>query len=68
MLLPDDEKLILVNQIIESISDQKKEYPVSDDVMQLVAERIERYKANPDSGLSLEEFKKQFKERISNRK
>jgi putative addiction module component (TIGR02574 family) len=67
MLLPDDEKLVLVSQIIDSINDKESNYVVSDDVVALVQERIEQYKINPSSGLSLNEFKARFKEHITKR-
>lgn len=67
MLLPDDEKLVLVSQIIESINDKESCYAVSEDVVALVQERIEQYKINPSSGLSLNEFKARFKDQITKR-
>lgn len=57
LMLPEDERLNLVNQILESISHDGKNYDIPQEVMNMVSERVERYRKNPQSAIPMDEFK-----------
>jgi len=57
LMLPEDERLRIVNQILDSLSHDEKEYDIPEDVINMVSERIERYKKDPSTAIPLDEFK-----------
>jgi len=57
MALPAQEKLDLIDKLLESISPELDEADVSDEEKKLLDERWENYLRNPDSALTLEQLK-----------
>lgn len=66
-MLPDEEKIHLVNEILASMDDEKKNYAVPESVITMVSERIEAYKKDPSSALNIEDFKRKLNERFRNK-
>ena len=61
MLLPDDEKISIVHQILKNLTEDRN-YPVSDEVKEMVMERQEAYRKDTSRGLTIEQFKQKMRE------
>ena len=57
MALSTEEKLDLIRDLWESISPEVEQGEVSDEAKKLLDERWEKYLANPESALTLEQLK-----------
>jgi putative addiction module component (TIGR02574 family) len=57
MALPAVEKLDLIDKLWESISPELDQAEVSDEEKKLLDERWEKYLANPESALTMEQLK-----------
>jgi putative addiction module component (TIGR02574 family) len=57
MALPAVEKLELIDKLWESISPELDQADVSDEEKKLLDERWEKYLANPESALTMEQLK-----------
>jgi putative addiction module component (TIGR02574 family) len=57
MALSTAEKLELIDELWESIAPREDAGDISDEEKKLLDERWERYQANPDSALTMEQLK-----------
>jgi putative addiction module component (TIGR02574 family) len=57
MALSTEEKLDLIHDLWESISPELDQVEVSDEEKKLLDERWEKYLANPESALTMEQLK-----------
>ena len=57
MALSTEEKLDLIHDLWESISPEMEQSEVSDEEKKMLDERWEKYLANPESALTMEQLK-----------
>jgi putative addiction module component (TIGR02574 family) len=57
MSLPPSEKLALIDKLWESISPEIDDSEITEEEKKLLDERWEKYLANPESALTLEQLK-----------
>ncbi len=60
--LPANEKVALAGELWNSVEDEEL-MPVTDEEVAFAEERLKMHEANPNEGMSIEEFKKYFAER-----
>ena len=59
-----DDRMQIANQIWQSIPKEKVSPPISEEVKTLLTSRLNKYKENPNFGISLEEYKQRIKSKI----
>ena len=59
--LSQSERILLAEQLWDSIVDDQDSLEVTDAQMELLQQRLAAYKASPDEGSSWEEVKKEMK-------
>lgn len=59
-----DDRMQIANQIWQSIPKEKVSPPISEEVKTLLTSRLNKYKENPNFGISLEESKQRIKSKI----
>ncbi len=63
LALPEEERIIIVQQLLDSISEDIEGVETDEEEAAFVEERLRQHRANPNEGKSLEEFKKYFSEK-----
>lgn len=57
-----DEKLKLLEEIWDNVASHSEDLPVPDSHKAELQARMERFRANPDSAISLEEFQRRIEQ------